>query len=105
MCIAIPMQVIATDGAFALCEGRGERRRVHTALLDAVAPGHWLLVHVDTAREIIDEQRAAMVNDALDALERAMSGDSIEGLFADLTDREPELPEFLRRQPTTESNS
>lgn len=83
------------------CEGRGERRRVNTALLDGVAAGQWLLVHVNTAREIVDAQRAALVNDALDALELAMMGGSVEGLFADLTEREPELPEFLSSPRST----
>lgn len=101
MCIAIPMRVLTTDGMFAECEGRGEHRRVSTVLLDGAAPGDWLLVHVDTARELIDAQRAALVNEALDALASAMAGGGIEGMFGDLIDREPQLPEFLRDQAPT----
>jgi hydrogenase expression/formation protein HypC len=96
MCIAIPMRVLATDGGFAHCEGRGQARRVSLALVGEVAVDSWLLVHVDTAREVIDAQRAAQVNDALDALERAMNGGNVDGLFADLVGREPELPAHLR---------
>ena len=44
MCIGIPMQVIETDGRHAWCEGRGERRRINTALVGTVVPGGWLLV-------------------------------------------------------------
>ena len=51
MCIGIPMQVIEADGRFALCEGRGERRRINTALVGGVAPGDWLLVFLGDARE------------------------------------------------------
>lgn len=74
MCIGIPMQVIEADGRFALCEGRGERRRIHTALVGEVAPGDWLLVFLDDARERIDADRAAEVNAALDLVLGAMQG-------------------------------
>ena len=74
MCIGIPMQVIEADGRFALCEGRGERRRINTALVADVAPGDWLLVFLDDARERIDAARAAEVNAALDLVLGAMQG-------------------------------
>lgn len=74
MCIGIPMQVIESDGRFALCEGRGERRRIHTALVGEVVPGDWLLVFLDDAREPIDAARAAEVNAALDLVLGAMQG-------------------------------
>jgi len=74
MCIGIPMQVIEADGRFALCEGRGERRRINTALVGEVAPGDWLLVFLDDARESIDAARAAEVNAALDLVLGAMQG-------------------------------
>lgn len=74
MCIGIPMQVIEADSRHALCEGRGERRRVNTALVGEVAPGDWLLVFLDDAREPIDAARAAEVNAALDLVAGAMLG-------------------------------
>lgn len=74
MCIGIPMQVIEADGRYAMCEGRGERRRVGTALVGDVAPGDWLLVFLDDARERIDVDRAAEVNAALDLVLGAMQG-------------------------------
>ena len=74
MCIGIPMQVVDTDGRFALCEGRGERRRVGTALVGQVAVGDWLLVFLDDARERIDADRAVEVNAALDLVLGAMQG-------------------------------
>lgn len=74
MCIGIPMQVIEADGRFALCEGRGERRRINTALVGEVACGDWLLVFLDDAREQIDAHRAAEVNAALDLVQGAMQG-------------------------------
>lgn len=74
MCIGIPMQVVESDGRFALCEGRGERRRINTALVGTVNPGDWLLVFLDDAREQIDASRAAEVNTALDLVLGAMQG-------------------------------
>ena len=74
MCIGIPMQVIEADGRFALCEGRGERRRINNALVGEVVPGDWLLVFLDDARESIDAARAAEVNAALDLVLGAMQG-------------------------------
>ena len=77
MCIGIPMQVIEADGRHALCEGRGERRRINTALVGEVRPGDWLLVFLDDAREAIDAQRAAEVNAALDLVLGAMQGTAL----------------------------
>lgn len=77
MCIGIPMQVIEADGRYALCQGRGERRRINTALVGAVRPSDWLLVFLDDAREAIDAQRAAEVNAALDLVLGAMQGNAL----------------------------
>jgi hydrogenase expression/formation protein HypC len=79
MCIGIPMQVIESDGRFALCEGRGERRRINTALVGDVTRGDWLLVFIDDAREHIDADRAAEVNAALDLVLGAMQGAALPG--------------------------
>jgi hydrogenase expression/formation protein HypC len=80
MCIGIPMQVLSTEGRRARVQGRGEQREVDTALVGDVAPGQWLLIFLDAARERIDAQRAAEVNAALDLLAGALSG---QALFAD----------------------
>ena len=34
MCIGVPMRVIESDGFTALCERRGERRRVNVMLIE-----------------------------------------------------------------------
>lgn len=79
MCIGMPMQVIATEPGHAWCEGRGERRRVNTALVGAVADGDWLLVFLNDARERIDADRAAEVNAALDLVLGAIQGQDASG--------------------------
>ncbi len=75
MCIGIPMQVTGTEPGHALCVGRGEHRRVNTALVGDVAAGDWLLVFLGDARERIDAERAAEVNATLDLVFGAMQGD------------------------------
>jgi hydrogenase expression/formation protein HypC len=74
MCIGIPMQVTAVEPGSALCQGRGEIRRVSTALIGAVMPGDWLLVFLNDARERIDAARAAEVDATLDLVLGAMQG-------------------------------
>jgi hydrogenase expression/formation protein HypC len=72
MCIGIPMQVMAIEPGHAWCEGRGERRRVNTALVGEPALGQWLLIFLEGARECLDAERAGEVNAALDLLEGAL---------------------------------
>lgn len=74
MCIGMPMQVTAIEPGHAVCEGRGERRRVNTALVGDVAAGDWLLVFLGDARERIDADRASEVNATLDLVFGAMQG-------------------------------
>ena len=73
MCLGLPMQVRSAEAGRAWVEGRGERRRVDLALVGEVAPGDWLLVHLNDARERIDARRAAEVDAALDLVEAAMA--------------------------------
>lgn len=74
MCMGIPMQVKQVEPGHAWCEGRGERRRVTTALVGHTEPGDWLLVFLGDAREHINEARAQEVNSALDLVWDAMQG-------------------------------
>lgn len=97
MCIGIPMQVAEVEDMFAWCDGRNGRRRINTMLLGEVKPGDWLLTFLDSAREAIDAERAAMINAALGALDKVAAGETdFDDCFADLIGREPQLPEHLR---------
>jgi hydrogenase expression/formation protein HypC len=99
MCVGIPMQVLEIDGPCASCEGRGERLSVDIRLVDVPAPGDWLLVFHGVAREALSEQRARDITSALDALDAALAGETdFDRHFADLVNREPELPEHLRKE-------
>lgn len=91
------MQVIRSEGVFAFCRGWGETRRLDMSLLGEQPAGTWVLAHLEWAREVLSADQAALILDALEALERVMQGETdVEHLFADLTGREPQLPEFLR---------
>lgn len=97
MCIGIPACIVASDGHRAECRTHeGALRRVDLALVGPQPPGTWLLVHLDTAREVLDAGRAAAIGSALAALAAALAGQPVEGLFADLEDRSPPLPPHLR---------
>lgn len=74
MCIGIPMQVESTRPGFAVVRGRGERKTVDTALTGEPRLGDWVLVFIESAREIISPERAAEVNATLDLVAQAMGG-------------------------------
>lgn len=74
MCMGIPMQVISVSPGHALVSGRGEVKQVETALVGEPAPGDWLLVFLDSARERISAERAAEVDATLDLVADAMLG-------------------------------
>ncbi|TBW40030.1 HypC/HybG/HupF family hydrogenase formation chaperone [Siculibacillus lacustris] len=98
MCLGIPMVVEEGDDMSASCRRRDEVRRVSTMLIGAQPPGTRVLVHIDTAVRVLEAEEADRIDDALDGLAAALDGRAFDHLFADLVDREPELPEFLRGQ-------
>ena len=79
MCIGIPMQVFRIEPGHAWVAGRGEVKRVDTALVGDCAEQDWLLVFLDAARERIDAARAAEVNAVLDLLQGALAGSPSTG--------------------------
>jgi hydrogenase expression/formation protein HypC len=57
MCIAIPGKVLSTDGISGEVDFMGTRRKVRLDLVDAKV-GDWVIVHVGSAIEVIDEKTA-----------------------------------------------
>ena len=97
MCIGIPMCVVEDRGDDALCETLyGKTELVDMRLTGAQPVGTWLLTFMNAARSVMTEVEAKQVGDALQALELAMRGENVDHLFADLVDREPQLPDFLK---------
>lgn len=96
MCLGVPMRVLDGDDAGAWVTGRGQTRRVSMLLLGPQPAGTPVLVHVDTAIRVLGEEEVPLLDAALDGLEAALAGQSVEEHFADLINREPVLPPHLR---------
>jgi hydrogenase assembly chaperone HypC/HupF len=97
MCVGIPYEIVECSGGTALCKGRGGTRSIDITLVGEQPAGTWVLAFLDAAREVVTAETARQIGDALEAVERALAGDTaIDHLFADLVGREPQLPPHLR---------
>lgn len=106
MCIGIPMQITSIEAGHAWCEGMGERKRIDTLITGEQPVGTWVLTFMDSAREVLSEEDAQRITNAVLAVNLAMQGETnVEHLFADLVDREPQLPEFLQTKTLPESST
>jgi len=98
MCIGVPVRLLAAGTNRAPCEGRGERSTIDLQLVGPQAPGAWLLAFQGTAVRVLSAEEALQTNQALDALQAALEGESnLDRFFADLVDRAPQLPPHLRK--------
>jgi hydrogenase expression/formation protein HypC len=97
MCVGIPMRVVTSADGIAECEGRGRRERINTLLVGNVEPGSWILAFQGSAVRAMSEREVGETNAALDALEAVIAGETdLTAHFADLIDRDPQLPEHLK---------
>ncbi len=106
MCIGIPMRIVEQGFGYAVCEGMGFKREVETLLVGDQPIGTWLLIFLNSAREVLTETDAQKITDAVRAVDLVMNhegqisqngleNEAIEALFSDLIDREPPKPESL----------
>lgn len=113
MCIGIPMQVVELCGSHARCrDHRDIEHEIDMMLVGEQPLGAWVLTFLNTAREVISEGQAFMTINAITALEQVMqqggnantadAQQSLDHLFSDLVNREPQLPDFLRTPPPIE---
>jgi hydrogenase expression/formation protein HypC len=85
MCLGIPMQVMESNEFTALCERRGEQRRLNMMLIGPQPVGTWVLAIMDHAREVLSPERAQQIDEAVSGLEAAMRGETdLDSFFADL---------------------
>lgn len=85
MCVGIPMQVLSTDFGFARCKAEDGEHDVDVRLVGEVKPGAWVLVFLGAAREVLDDQTAARISDAMAALQSVMQGETnVDRFFEDL---------------------
>ncbi|WP_298353816.1 HypC/HybG/HupF family hydrogenase formation chaperone [Rhodoblastus sp.] len=96
MCLGVPMTILEADEFSALCARGDERRRVSLLLVGPQEAGTRVLVHIDSAIRVLEEEEAAQLDRALDGLAAALRGENFEDAFADLIERGPQLPGQLR---------
>lgn len=110
MCIGLPMQVVESSAGYAWCEGMGVRRQVNTQLVGDQPVGTWLLIFLESAREVLSPEDAVKISDAVKAVDMVMQGQAvdpaaIDALFPDLVNREPQLPEHVLKAKALEESS
>ena len=97
MCVGTPMLIVAAEATVAVCEGRGRREQIDLALVGEQPVGTWILAYQGSAVRTMTPDEAAQTSAALDALDAVLAGsDNVDSFFADLIDREPELPPHLK---------
>ena len=109
MCMGVPMQVLEMRGTFALCEADGKQELIDMMLVGNQPKGTWILNFLGAAREVMTDEYADQVRQAMTAIGDIMNEEAlsptmtIDHLFADLIDREPQLPDHLKAQVVTSS--
>jgi hydrogenase expression/formation protein HypC len=68
MCLAVPARVVELNGNTAIVDLDGIRKETSTLLLDEVAVGDYVLIHVGYALERIDPVEAAKTLKLFDEL-------------------------------------
>ena len=76
MCLSIPMQVKEWqgDGEFAWVERPGRRECVNMMLVGPQPVGTWLLTSLGLARDVLEPEQLAQIEDALAALAASLDG-------------------------------
>ena len=98
MCIGMPLQVqqMEADGLSAWCEADGHREQLDMRLVGALPAGTWVLAFMGAARQVMSPLESEQSRGARQARAAVMCGVSFDAFFADLVNREPELPAHLR---------
>lgn len=103
MCLGIPYEIVEPGFLTAWARARHDEAWIDMSLVGDQPAGTHVLVFLGAAREVISADRAADIANALEAVRLVMAGEDpagIDHLFADLVDREPQLPEHLRPAPS-----
>ncbi|MEI6802530.1 MAG: HypC/HybG/HupF family hydrogenase formation chaperone [Burkholderiales bacterium] len=77
MCLSIPKQVVECEsgGDFAWVERAGARERVNMMLIGEQPVGTWVLTQLGLAREVVEPEQLALIEEALVALAASLDGD------------------------------
>lgn len=88
MCLSVPMQVVKNEagGDLAIVERHGRREQVNMLLVGPQEPGTWVLVSLGFAKEVVEAEELALIEDALAALAASLDDDyQPEHFFRDLS--------------------
>jgi len=80
MCLALPMRIIAVDGALATIATAGLEQRASLMLVPAAKVGDYVLVHAGFAISVIEEAEA---NETLELLREISAFAPDDGVEAD----------------------
>lgn len=75
MCLALPMRIIAVDGALATIAAAGLEQQASLTLVPEARVGDWVLVHAGYALSVLDEADARETLDLLAELAAAADGE------------------------------
>ncbi len=79
MCLAVPAQLVSTDGNDAVADLHGNRVKINTLLVGEVKIGDWVLIHAGFAIQKLDYEEAqetwAVLEDIAKAEEKNGSAD------------------------------
>ncbi len=87
MCVGIPALVLEDGDFIARCRTRNGEEQINLMLTGPQPAGTWLLTFLGSAREIITEQDARQIDQALDGLSAIMSGEEeidVDHYFPDM---------------------
>lgn len=77
MCLSIPKRIVESEGGgdFAWVERAGQRERINMMLIGSQPAGTWVLTALGMAREVVEEEQLALIEEALAALAASLDGD------------------------------
>jgi len=83
MCLSIPKQVVDWEGEgdFAWVERAGQRERINMMLLGPQPVGTWVLTSLGLAKEVVEPEQLALIEEALTALAASLDGDYDAGRY------------------------
>jgi hydrogenase assembly chaperone HypC/HupF len=70
------MRVLEHGEVTALCEGRGERKRINMLMVGDCPPGSWVMTFLGAAHDVLSEQDADEINRTLDEVEALLRGEA-----------------------------
>lgn len=74
MCIGVPVQVIESGDLMARCRGLNGEEHVNMMLIGTQPAGTWVLNFLGSAREVLSEDDAMLINRAIEGLGELMAG-------------------------------